>query len=171
MDSIELTEKIIAEATMSEKTLFSRSELKTRWNKFTKRIKDMTKAVQQSVKGEWKETQNMFVVFAKEFKRLLGVNNPLTDQPTPDEVRRALQHLKSMPKFAVIATMFLSPLPGTGISYLLVASVLDTLTKGKVNLLPDKVRKAVRGENVELTKDLLEQINFMSNELDKKDVE
>lgn len=128
---------------IDERRFLDKEHLRAKWSKFYNAVKDKAQQVSQALKGEVQDTKDMVSVFAKHFVNKVGVGDH-NQQPTPQEVKAALQQLKQLPQFAALAATLLSPLPGTTLGYLYVAGVLERIAPDRVRLLPDKFSKHLK---------------------------
>jgi hypothetical protein len=67
-------------------------------------------------------------------------------QPTPEELDKAREQLKDLPKFLPFFVLVIVPLPGVTEGYALMAVTLENWLGRKISLLPSQFRKVFSEE-------------------------
>ena len=91
------------------------------------------------------ETKEMIQTYAKHGRGKLLVRMA-HDMPTEEEMRKAKEQLRDLPKFLPFFVLVVVPLPGVTEGYALVAITIENWLGSKVNLLPSQFRKVFEKE-------------------------
>ena len=92
---------------------------------------------------EGKETRQMLRVFLREGRGRLLVSFK-SRNPSPEELREAVEQLKDIPRFLPFFIVVVVPVPGVTESYTLLAITLEKWLGHKFRLLPSAISKAIR---------------------------
>lgn len=95
---------------------------------------------------EGKETRQMLRVFLREGRGRLLVSFK-SRNPSPEELREAVEQLKDIPRFLPFFIVVVVPVPGVTESYTLLAITLEKWLGHKFRLLPSAISKAIRSKN------------------------
>lgn len=95
---------------------------------------------------EGKETKQMLHVFLREGRGRLLVSFK-SRNPSPEELRQAVEQLKDIPRFLPFFIVVVVPVPGVTESYTLLAFTLEKWLGHKFRLLPSAISKAIRGKH------------------------
>lgn len=99
--------------------------------------KNISKNLIAAFKHEGLETKDMISVFNRQLRKKLNLKSR-SDNPSPEELRDALNQLKDIPKLLPYAAIMLTaPIPGSSTLYTVFAYYLNKKTDGKINILPD----------------------------------
>ena len=85
------------------------------------------------------ETTRMIKVFGRHGSGKLRIT-PAHRNPTPEELREAMEQLRDIPRFLPFFVVILVPLPGVTEGYALVAVTLEKWLGHRVRLLPSRFR-------------------------------
>ncbi len=85
------------------------------------------------------ETTRMVQVFVWQGTRKLGLT-PAHHQPTPEQIKEAMDQLKDIPRFLPFFMVVIVPLPGVTEGYAIVAMTVEKWLGHKVRLLPSRFR-------------------------------
>lgn len=96
------------------------------------------------------ETRNMVRTFVKQGKGQLLLTKQ-ESAPTEDEIRRAVEQLKDLPRFLPFIVMVSMPVPGVTEGYVLLAVSIEKWLGQKVSLLPSSFRNFFEKLNDEPT--------------------
>lgn len=108
-----------------------------------KGAKNLSKNIMGAFKSEGKETGKMFTVFNRKLREKLNLKNR-KNNPSPEEMKEALQQLKDIPKLAPYALILLAaPIPGSSALYTVFAYFLNKRSNGKINLLPSSFQNVL----------------------------
>jgi hypothetical protein len=91
------------------------------------------------------ETTQMVDTFVRQGQGKLLVNMSAR-QPTPEELDKAREQLKDLPKFLPFFVLVIVPLPGVTEGYALMAVTLENWLGRKISLLPSQFRKVFSEE-------------------------
>ena len=91
------------------------------------------------------ETKQMIQTFALKGKTHLRIANP-EKGPTEEEMRKAIQQLRDLPRFLPFFVFIVAPMPGVTEGYVLLAVSLEKWLGLKVSLLPSHFRKVFQKE-------------------------
>lgn len=95
---------------------------------------------------EGKETKQMLHAFLREGRGRLLVSFK-SKNPSPEELKKAVEQLKDLPRFLPFFIIVVVPVPGVTESYTLLAITLEKWLGHKFRLLPSEISKAVRHKN------------------------
>lgn len=87
--------------------------------------------------NEGEENVKMLQTFSVMLMERLNINHRET-LPTKDEIKQAIEQLKSIPRFIPICTLMLIPLPFGASGYITISYIIWKLSNKKINILPDK---------------------------------
>jgi hypothetical protein len=87
---------------------------------------------------ESKETTEMLQIFARQGKKKLIVRP--AEGPTEEEMKKAVEQLKDIPRFLPFFMFVVVPAPGVTEGYVLLAITLEKWLGHKVSLLPSHFR-------------------------------
>lgn len=89
------------------------------------------------------ETKQMVHTFMRQGRgRLLGKAS--SGNPSPEEIKQAIDQFKDLPKFLPFFVIVVAPLPGVAEGYVLLAITLEKWLGQKVSLLPSNFRNILR---------------------------
>jgi len=94
---------------------------------------------------EGAETTRMLRTFFREGRGRLIVSSK-SQNPTPEEMREAIEQLKDLPRFLPFFVILIMPLPGVTEGYALVAVTLEKWLGHKVRFLPSEFRRIIQEE-------------------------
>ena len=94
---------------------------------------------------EGKETTHMLHTFARKGKARLLISNA-ENGPSEEEMRRAVEQLKDLPRFLPFFVFIVVPAPGITEGYVLLAVTLEKWLGLKVSLLPTHFRNIFKKE-------------------------
>ena len=92
------------------------------------------------------ETKQMLHAFLREGRGRLLVSFK-SKNPSPEELKKAVEQLKDIPRFLPFFIVVVVPLPGVTESYALLAVSLEKWLGHKFRFLPSAVSKAIREKN------------------------
>lgn len=92
------------------------------------------------------ETKQMLHAFLREGRGRLLVSFK-SKNPSPEELKKAVEQLKDIPRFLPFFIVVVVPLPGVTESYALLAISLEKWLGHKFRFLPSAVSKAIREKN------------------------
>lgn len=92
------------------------------------------------------ETKQMIQTFALKGKTHLRISDPAKG-PTEEEMRKAIQQLRDLPRFLPFFVLIVAPMPGVTEGYVLLAVSLEKFMGKKVRLLPSHFRKIFQKED------------------------
>ena len=95
---------------------------------------------------EGKETKDMLRIFLREGRGRLLVSFK-SRNPSPEELKTAVEQLKDIPRFLPFFIVIVVPVPGVTESYTLLAVTLEKWLGHKFRLLPSAISKAIRNKN------------------------
>lgn len=95
---------------------------------------------------EGKETKQMLHAFLREGRGRLLVSFK-SKNPSPEELKKAVEQLKDLPRFLPFFIVVVVPVPGVTESYTLLALTLEKWLGHKFRLLPSEISKAIRHKN------------------------
>ena len=95
------------------------------------------------------ETKQMIQTFALKGKIHLRISDP-EKGPTEEEMSKAIQQLRDIPKFLPFFVFIVAPMPGMTEGYVLLAVSLEKWMGHKVRLLPSQFRKVFQKEEKEV---------------------
>lgn len=90
------------------------------------------------------ETKHMVHVYARYGRGKLFFSK--TNQPTPEELQRAKEQLKDIPRFLPFFIIVMVPAPGVTEGYALLAITLEKWLGKRISLLPSQFRKMFQGQ-------------------------
>lgn len=94
------------------------------------------------------ETTQMLKTFARHGSGKLRLT-PAHRNPTPEELRQAVEQLKDIPRFLPFFIVVVVPVPGVTESYALVAVTLEKWLGHKIRLLPSRFRHVLHRDKEE----------------------
>ncbi|MBC7774071.1 MAG: hypothetical protein H7246_01430 [Phycisphaerae bacterium] len=94
------------------------------------------------------ETTQMVKVFARQGTGKLRIT-PAHRNPTPEELREAIEQLKDIPRFLPFFVVVVIPVPGMAEGYALVALTLERWLGDRMKLLPSRFRHLLKPEEKE----------------------
>lgn len=97
------------------------------------------------------ETTRMMKVFARKGTGKLRIT-PAHRNPTPEELREAVEQLKDIPRFLPFFVVVVVPVPGMAEGYALVALTLERWLGDRMKLLPSRFRGLLDTEEKESEK-------------------
>lgn len=103
-------------------------------------VKSESMGIYGGFKGEVEDNSEMISTFYHQLRYKLNIENR-EDIPTEEEMKKAIEQLKDIPKFTAIASTFLLPIPGATIGYIYLVRGIEKLTNNKIDLLPDNFKK------------------------------
>ncbi len=86
------------------------------------------------------ETKQMIRTFALKGKTHLRIADP-EKGPTEEEMRKAIEQLRDIPRFLPFFVFIVAPMPGVTEGYVLLAVSLEKWMGRKISLLPNQFRK------------------------------
>ena len=89
------------------------------------------------------ETTRMLNVFARHGTGKLRLTSAHRN-PTPEELRAAVEQLKDIPRFLPFFVIVVVPLPGVTEGYAVVAMTLEKWLGNKIRLLPSRFRQVLQ---------------------------
>lgn len=95
---------------------------------------------------EGKETKQMLHAFLRAGRGRLLVSFK-SRNPSPEELKLAIEQLKDIPRFLPFFVVMVVPVPGVTESYTLLAVTLEKWLGHKFRLLPSEISKAIRSKN------------------------
>lgn len=95
---------------------------------------------------EGKETKQMLHAFLREGRGRLLVSFK-SRNPSPEELKLAVEQLKDIPRFLPFFIVVVVPVPGVTESYTFLAVTLEKWLGHKFRLLPSEISKTIRGKN------------------------
>jgi len=108
-----------------------------------KDTKTISKNLISAFKEEGLETKNMVSIFNRHLRKKLNLKNR-KDNPSPEELKDALNQLKDIPKLLPYAAIMLAaPIPGSSTLYTVFGYYLNKKTSGKINILPDSFKNVL----------------------------
>lgn len=94
------------------------------------------------------ETTRMVQVFARQGSRKLRLT-PAHRQPTPEQIKEAVEQLKDLPRFLPFFVIVVVPVPGVTEGYAIVAMTVEKWLGHKFRLLPSRFREVLEPEKTE----------------------
>jgi hypothetical protein len=92
------------------------------------------------------ETTRMVKVFARLGTGKLRLT-PSHRNPTPEEIREAVEQLKDIPRFLPFFIIVVVPVPGIAEGYVVVALTLERWLGDRMKLLPSQFRHLLKSED------------------------
>ncbi|MFN0214257.1 MAG: hypothetical protein ACKVT2_08375 [Saprospiraceae bacterium] len=117
------------------------------------KLKEITKLPQRMIWAmvmEGVETTRMVKVFAKHGTGKLRITAAHRN-PTPEELREAVEQLKDVPRFLPFFVVIAVPVPGMVEGYALVALTMERWLGDRMKFLPSRVRHLLRPDKEEST--------------------
>jgi len=91
------------------------------------------------------ETTQMVKVFARQGTGKLRIT-PAHRNPTPEELRQAVEQLKDIPRFLPFFVIVVVPVPGMAEGYALMALTMERWLGDRTKLLPSRFRHLLKPE-------------------------
>lgn len=94
------------------------------------------------------ETKHMLHTYARYGKGKLLVSTK-TNKPTPEDLQKAKEQLKDIPRFLPFFVIIIVPAPGVAEGYALLAVTLEKWLGDRFRLLPSQFREVMQAKKAE----------------------